>query len=135
MGSVFWVVTGGSTQYLPVFGEHEPDMDMEWLQLAIQLRWMYVMWGQTCTSVEIQSALIDYAISGRHHMYQLAAAMIRRFYPRVAMMDDTMAKFKALFEIQIQTPEEAAFIIAAAATQFPHIDHAYPRRLWKLRSR
>ena len=117
------------------FMRHEPSMDMEWLQLAIQLRWMYVMWGQTCKTLEIQCALIDYAISGRNHMYQLTAAMLRRFYPRVEKTTDVMATFKAVFEIQIQTPEEAAFIIAAAATQFPQSNHEHRRRLWRLRPR
>ena len=113
-----------------------PTMDMEWLQIAIQLRWLYVMWGQTCSSVEIQCALMDYAIGGRVKMYQLAAAMIRRFYPRIEHHDDTMLKFKCIFEIQIDTLEEVAFIIASAATQFPDdINTANDRRSRRIWSR
>ena len=113
---------------------HNSDMDMEWLQIAIQLRWLYVLWGQSCSNLEIQCALMDYAVAGRLHMYQLAAAMIRRFHPRVSHHDDTMVRFKLLFEIQIQSLDEVAFIIASAATQFPDaIENAYHRgrkRLW-----
>jgi len=116
------------------FTTFSPDMDMEWLQIAIQLRWLYVLWGQTCANVEIQCALMDYAIGGRIKMYQLAAAMIRRFYPRVEHHQDTMLKFKSIFEIQIDTLEEVAFIIASAATQFPDDiciqNHSRFRQLW-----
>ena len=111
------------------FTAHNRDMDMEWLQIAIQLRWLYVLWGQSCATLEIQCALMDYAVAGRLQMYQLAAAMIRRFYPRVSHYDDTMVRFKFLFEIQIQTLDEVAFIIASAATQFPDaIDNENNRR-------
>ena len=116
------------------FMQHNPDMDMEWLQIAIQLRWLYVLWGQSCDTLEIQCSLMDYAVLGRLQMYQLAASMIRRFHPRVSHHSDVMLRFKCLFEIQIQTLEEVAFIIASAATQFPDViynEHDRRRkRLW-----
>lgn len=100
------------------FTKHSPSMDIEWLHFGIQLRWFFLMWGQTCSTVGIQCSLMDYALQGRLYMYRLAAAMIRVFHSRVLQFDDPMEKFQQLFQIQIQTEEEAALIITTAATEF-----------------
>ncbi|MAI34447.1 MAG: hypothetical protein CMM07_22620 [Rhodopirellula sp.] len=116
------------------FTKHEPDMDMEWLQIAVQLRWLYIAWGQTCDSLEIQCTLMDYAIRGRLQMYQLAAAMLRHFYHQLDGEGETMFKFKTVFEFKITTLEQASVIIASAATQFPDVIEPENRsRRWRIR--
>tara|TARA_B100000963_G_scaffold106714_3_gene92698 strand:- start:14288 stop:15007 length:720 start_codon:yes stop_codon:yes gene_type:complete len=99
--------------------KHVPNIDRQWLEFAITLRWMFTMWGQVFSDKRHWCVCLDYILKGSAQMLCLAAAMLEEFYRISVKSDDPMEQLQNVFQIQIQSEEQIARIIAHAENHYP----------------
>ena len=98
---------------------HVPDLDRQWLDYAVTLRWMFTMWGQVFVNKDHWCICLDYILKGPTQMLCLAAAMLEEFYTISKKSNDPMEQLQHVFQIQIQSEEQIAKIIACAENNYP----------------
>ena len=104
---------------------HVPQLDKQWLEMAITLRWMFTMWGQVFENKDHWCVCLDYVLKGTKQMLCLSAAMLEEFYLIAEKRADPMEQLQLVFQIQIQSEEQIATIIARAENDYSaHRDSA-----------
>ena len=102
---------------------HVPQLDLQWLEFAITLRWMFTMWGQVFKHKEHWFVCLDYVLKGPRQMLCLSAAMLAAFYDIAEKSEDPMEQLQLVFQIQIRSEVQIATIIAHAEKDYPSSQH------------
>jgi len=85
--------------------------------VLIRFRWLFIMFGQTCSTPEILCAIWDFNLQHPNNMFYTCAALLRHgLEQEVPQVPEKCALERAsdLISIQIQTTAEAASILARA---------------------
>jgi len=115
------------------------ELERDLWDVIVRFRWLFVMFGQTCTTPDTLCAIWDFNLQHPSNMFCTCAALLQyglEHETADALDRCPLERVSDLISIQIQTTSQAAGILARANTICNELEtRGHPRRVPRARRR